>query len=129
MRGFVLRWAVGALALWIASVVVPGIEIRGATTLALAALLLGFVNAVVRPVVILLTLPFTLLTFGLFLLVINAMMLTLVASLLEGFSISGFWSALFGSIVVGLASAWVGWTVGPSGRYELLIVRRQTTGE
>ena len=126
MRGFILRWAIGALALWLASALVPGMEIRGASTLALAALLLGFVNAVFRPIVILLTLPFTLLTFGLFLLVVNALMLMLVAAFLDDFVLAGFWSALFGAIVVSLASAWVGWTIGPTGRYELMVIRRDT---
>jgi putative membrane protein len=126
MRGFILRWAIGALALWLASAIVPGMEIRGASTLALAALLLGFVNAVFRPVIILLTLPFTLLTFGLFLLVVNALMLMLVAAFLDDFVLAGFWSALFGAIVVSLASAWVGWTIGPAGRYELMVIQRDT---
>ena len=92
--------------------------------LAAAALLLGLANALVRPLVILLTLPITLLSLGLFLWVINAGMLGLVAALLEGFALQGFGSALLGSIIVSL-TAWVAsWYIGPTGRFEVLIVRR-----
>ncbi len=128
MRGFFLRMAISALGLWIAGALVPGMAIRGAGTLAAAALLLGLTNAVVRPVVILLTLPITLLSLGLFLLVINAGMLGLVAALLEGFALQGFGSALLGSIIVSL-TAWVSsWTIGPTGRFEVLRVRRDLPG-
>ncbi|MEI9964123.1 MAG: phage holin family protein [Caulobacteraceae bacterium] len=84
-----------------------GIHVDGVGTLILAALLLGIVNAIIRPIVILLTLPFTLITFGLFLLVINAAMLWLVSVFLHGFAVHGFMAALLGSIVVSLVS-WVG---------------------
>jgi putative membrane protein len=124
MPGFVLRWATSALALWVAAAVVPGMTIRGTGTLLLAALLLGLANAVVRPVVILLTLPVTLLSLGLFLLVINAAMLGLVAALLANFTLAGFGSALLGSILVSLVGWLVSWNIGSSGRYEVLIVRR-----
>ena len=92
--GFLTRLVVAALGLWLASALVPGIEVGGGWTLIGAALLLGLVNAVVRPVLVVLTLPFTILTLGLFLLVINAGMLGLVASMFERFTIAGFWSAL-----------------------------------
>lgn len=107
MMRFLLRAAVAALGLWLAARIVPGIAVRDIGSLLLAALLLGLVNAIVRPVVILLTLPFTLVTLGLFLLVINAAMLGLVGLMLGGFDVRGFWAALFGSIVVSLVS-WVG---------------------
>ncbi len=105
---FILRALVAALGLWIASRYIHGIHVRDLETLALAALLLGVVNAFVRPVVILLTLPFTLITLGLFLVVINAAMLELVAFLLHGFRVdSFFWAAILGSIVVSVVS-WIG---------------------
>ena len=88
-----------ALGLWVASTVVPGMEIRGLGTLLGSAVLLGFVNALVRPLVVLLTLPITILTLGIFLLVINAGMLGLVASLFGGFTLQGFGSAVFGSVI------------------------------
>jgi putative membrane protein len=124
MAGFLVRWAIVAVSLWIASAVVPGMRIRGTGTLLLAALLLGFVNAVVRPALVLLTLPVTVLTLGLFLLVINAAMLALVAAMLDGFELSGFWAALFGSLVVSLVGWIVSWNIGSSGSFEALIITR-----
>jgi putative membrane protein len=104
---FVLRALIAAIGLWIASKIVHGVHVADITTLILAALLLGVVNAFVRPVVILLTLPFTLITLGLFLLVINAAMLWLVTLVLHGFRLDGFWAALLGSLVVSVVS-WIG---------------------
>jgi putative membrane protein len=123
MTGFLIRWVVSALALWVAQALLSGIRIEGAGTLFIAALLLGFVNAIVRPLLIFVTLPITILTLGLFLLVINAAMLGLVAALLENFTISGFWSALAGAIVVSLVSWLVTATIGSSARYEAFIIR------
>jgi putative membrane protein len=125
MNGFLIRLAVGMLGLWVAQAIVPGMTITGLGTLALAAFLLGLANAVVRPLLVILTLPITLLTLGLFLLVVNAAVLGLVASMLDAFTISGFWSALFGSCVVSLVSwAASGW-IGPSGRVEALVIERR----
>ena len=123
MAGFLLRLLVVALGLWLASELVPGIEVQGLWTLLGAALLLGIVNAVVRPLLVILTLPITLLTLGLFLLVINAAMLGLVAWMFDGFSIAGFWPAVFGSIVVSLTGWLASWFIGPRGRIEVIVVR------
>ncbi len=124
MLGFLLRMAITAAGLWLAARLVPGVEIADARTLALAALLLGFVNAFVRPIAIFLTLPITLLTLGLFLWVVNAGMLGLVAWLLEDFRIAGLGSALIASLIVGVTGWFASWTVGPKGRYEVMVVRR-----
>ena len=107
MAFFILRVLIAALGLWLATEWVSGITVSTPTTLILAALLLGVVNAIVRPIVVLLTLPATLLTLGLFLLVVNAAMLGLVAAFLPGFAIAGFWSAFWAAIVVSLVS-WLG---------------------
>ena len=107
MTFFILRVLIAALGLWLATEWVEGITVSSATTLILAALLLGLVNAVVRPVIVLLTLPATLLTLGLFLLVINAAMVGLVAAFLPGFSIAGFWDAFWAAIIVSVVS-WIG---------------------
>ena len=124
MQGLLIRWAITAISLWLASKVVPGMHIAGAGTMLGAAVLLGLVNALVRPLVILLTLPLTIVTLGLFLLVVNAAMLGLVASLLDGFVLGGFWSALFGAVFVSLFS-WIGAAfIGDSGRYEVIVVRK-----
>lgn len=124
MPGLLLRLLICALGLWLAAALLPGIYISGPGTLLLAALLLGIVNAVVRPVLILLTLPITVVTLGLFLLVVNAATLGLVANLLDGFTIAGFFSALFGALIVS-ATGWIAsWYIGPSGRIEVLVVKR-----
>ena len=102
MIGFLIRLAIVAFGLWLADQLLAGIEIDGTGTLVVAALLYGVVNAVVRPLAILLTLPMTVLTLGLFLFVVNAAMFGLVAALLDGFHVAGFGAALLGSIVVGL---------------------------
>jgi putative membrane protein len=125
MAGFLLRLLISACGLWIAAKLVPGMQIAGTGTLIGAAFLLGLVNAVVRPLAILLTLPFTILTLGLFLLVINAAMLGLVAALLDGFRLDGFGAALLGSIVVSLTGWVASWYVGPSGRVEVLVVEHR----
>ena len=104
---FILRVLIAALGLWLATEWVSGITVTTPTTLIFAALLLGVVNAIVRPVVVLLTLPVTLLTLGLFLLVVNAAMLGLVAAFLPGFAIAGFWPALWAAIIISLVS-WLG---------------------
>jgi putative membrane protein len=124
MPGFLLRTLISALGLWVASKLVAGLSFSGPGTLLLAALLLGVVNAVVRPLFVILTLPLTLLTLGLFLLVVNAAMLGLVAALLDGFRIDGFGSAVLGAILVSL-TGWLasGW-IGPRGRVEVIEVRR-----
>jgi putative membrane protein len=120
MIGFVFRAVIAALGLWLATWLMPErIHIDSATTLILAGLLLGVVNAIVRPIAVILTLPLTVLTLGLFLLVVNAAMLGLVALLLPGFSIDGFWAALLGAIIVGI-TGWLGsWFIGSNGRVEV----------
>ena len=121
--GFLTRLIVSALGLWLASELVPGIEVRGGWTLVGAAILLGLVNAVVRPVLVVLTLPFTILSLGLFLLVINAAMLGLVAAMFDNFRIAGFGSAILGAIIVSITGWLASWFIGPRGRVEVLVKR------
>ena len=97
---FLVHWAVTAASLWLASRVFKGVRFDNTKSLVMSALLLGFVNAVLRPVLIVLTLPLTLLTLGLFLLVLNALLLMLVSRLIKGFHLSGFWTAFFASIFI-----------------------------
>ncbi len=125
MRGFIIRMAVGALGLWLASRYVAGLKIDGNQTLIAAALLLGVANAVVRPIVVFLTFPITVVTLGLFLLAVNAGMLAGVAWLLRGFSLEGFVPALLGALIVSLTSWAASWTIGPQGRFELLMSGRR----
>jgi putative membrane protein len=104
---FLIRAVFAALGLWVASKFVPGVRVDDTGTLVLAALLLGIVNAVVRPVVFILTLPITIVTLGLFLLVVNAAMIGLVAWFLDGFRVDGLIPGVLAAIVTGLAS-WIG---------------------
>lgn len=108
LTGFFIQWGITALSLWVASHVFSGIRFSGTSSLIVSALLLGFANAVLRPLLIVLTLPLTLLTLGFFLLVINALMLLLVARLVDGFRISGFWTAFFASLFISLLSMALG---------------------
>jgi putative membrane protein len=120
MAGFLLRGLMAALGLWAATSLLDGINIDNATTLILAGLLLGLVNAVVRPFALLLSLPALLVTLGLFLLVINAAMLGLVALMLPGFRIEGFWTAVGAAIIVSVVS-WIGsWFIGSRGSVEVI---------
>ncbi|HSN73003.1 MAG TPA: phage holin family protein [Steroidobacteraceae bacterium] len=124
MVGFLIRAAIVALGLWLASKIFSGLAFDMPSTLIAAALLLGIANAVIRPIIVVLTLPVTLLTLGLFLLVINAGMLLLVAWLLDGFTVTSFWTAVGASIVVSLTSWVASGLIGNNGRFEMLIDRR-----
>jgi putative membrane protein len=98
----VLRWLISALALLALPYLVSGIELKSFTFALVAAVLLGLVNAVIRPILILLTLPVTILTLGLFILVINALLFWFAGSFFEGFRVSGFWAGFFGAILYSL---------------------------
>lgn len=111
---FLVHWAITALSLWVASHIFRGLVFDSTGALLVSALLLGFANAIVKPLLIVLTLPLTLLTFGLFLLVINALVILLVAALVRGFRISGFWTALFASLFVSVLSIVIGAFFGGS---------------
>ena len=124
MRGFLIRAAVVALGLWLASQIVPGVEIRSTGSLIAAALLLGVVNAVVRPILVILTFPITLLTLGLFLLVINGLMIELVSHFLSGFVVDGLWPAILCAVVVSVTSWLMSGFIGPQGRIEVVTVHR-----
>jgi putative membrane protein len=122
MTGFVLRALISAVGLWIATRWVSGIVIDDAGTLVLAGALLGIINAIIRPIAIVLTLPITILTLGLFLLVVNAGMVALVAAILPGFHIfGGFWSA-FGTALIVWITGWIGsWLIGSHGKIDVYV--------
>lgn len=101
---FLSHWGITALSLWLTSFIFHGISFTNKKSLFVSALLLGLANAVIRPIIVILTIPLTFITFGLFLLVINALMMLLVSALVPGFRLSGFWTAFFASIVVTLLS-------------------------
>lgn len=101
---FLLGWGVTALAVLVAAYVIPGIRYGSWTSLLVAALLLGLLNAFVRPVLVLLTAPLVLVTLGLFIWVINALLLYFVGNIVKGFEVAGFWPALWGAAVMSLVS-------------------------
>ena len=104
MGRLLLAWLINALALLALPYIVPSVQVSGFGTALVAALLLGLVNAVIRPLLVLLTLPATVLTLGLFIFVINGLLVWMVASFVEGFHVAGFWSAVLGAIVYALIS-------------------------
>ena len=109
MARFILHWLVTAIALGVASRLVPGVRVESGSVLVIAALVLGFVNAVVRPLLVLLTLPLTILTLGLFYLVVNGIAFALAAWLVPGFQVASMGSAVGGALVVAIVSWVVSW--------------------
>jgi putative membrane protein len=107
LQDFLIHWGVMSLSLWVASGVFNGLEFQNKTSLLISALMLGFANAILRPILIVLTLPLTFLTLGFFLLVINALMILLVAKLVKGFKVSSFWTAFFAAIFIAAFSFFI----------------------
>ncbi len=118
MRGFLIRGLVSALGLWVASALLPSVYSTGFLSLLGAGLLLGLVNAVIRPIIVILTLPVTIITLGLFILVVNAAMVGLVARMMGGFAVGGFAGALPTAIIVSIVSWFANAFIGKSGRVE-----------
>jgi putative membrane protein len=118
MRGFFFRLVITALGLWAAATIVPGVSFTGWRALLVAALLLGIVNAIVRPILVILTLPITLLTLGLFIFVVNGISLALVAWVVPGFHVASLGASVLGALVVGVTGWFASSFVGHSGRIE-----------
>jgi len=104
---FLVQWGLTSLSLWVASYIFSGLRFADGSSLIITALVLGFANAIVKPLLVLFTLPLTVLTMGLFLLVVNALVLMLVSAVVSGFTISSFWTALFASIFISLFSLFI----------------------
>lgn len=124
MVGFLMRAAITALGLWVASEIFDGLQFESPSKLIVAAILLGIVNAVVRPLAFILTLPLTVLSLGLFLLVLNAAMVGLVAWMLPGFEIAGFWTAVGAALIVSLVSWVASSAIGSNGKVEIFTARK-----
>lgn len=124
MRGLIIRWVTTACALWLTSLVVRGIEFDGIASLFFAAVVLGILNAIVRPLVLLVTFPINLVTLGLFTFVINGAMLKLASAVVRGFSVTGFWSAVIGAVLLSLISFALSLFINDAGRVEYLYVKR-----
>jgi putative membrane protein len=124
MRGLVVRWLVSAAALYLTSRIVRGVEIHGLGPLLFAALTIGILNAVVRPLIVLLTLPLNVLTLGLFTLVINAWMLWMASAVVKGFEVHGFWAALGGWLLMSFFTFLINLLIGETGRVEVVRMHR-----
>ena len=124
MRGLVLRWAISAGAILLVAQVIKGIQVEGVLAAFVAAAVLGIVNAVLRPVLLLVTLPLNLLTLGLLTFLINGLMLYLAGKVVEGFTVTGFWSAVFGALFISIISGIASALIGESGRIEIVYSRR-----
>jgi putative membrane protein len=111
MSKILLKWLINALALLVTTYVVKGIEVTGGPALFLAAALLGILNALIRPILLVLTLPINIITLGLFTLVINGAMLWLVSLIIKGFVIQGFWAAIIGALIISLISWVFNWLI------------------
>ena len=105
MVGLLIRWLINAAALWLIAFVIEGIEVAGPLAAIVAAAVLGIINAVLRPIFILLTLPINILTLGLFTFILNGFMLYLASTLVRGFEVQGFWAAVFGALILSIVSA------------------------
>jgi len=127
-KGLLFRWVVNALGLLFVSWLFEGIQVNGIGWAFVAALFLGVFNALVRPILILLTLPITLVTMGLFIVVINALMLWLTGALLAGFQVHGFWTAVGGALVLSIISMAANSLVGDRGNIEVIDMRRDEQG-
>lgn len=108
MKRFLIHWLVIALALWVTAYILPGVNVESTKSLAIAAIVLGLINALVRPVLTVLTLPITILTLGLFYLLVNGFTFFLASKVVPGFSVSGYWWAVLGALIVSIVSAFIG---------------------
>ena len=108
-----IQWVLTALAIWIVSQLIPGFQVSGATSALIAAVVIGFINATLGLFLKIVTFPLTLLTFGIFWLVINALMIELASAIVPGFHVNGFWAAFWGAIVLSLVNMALKWLVFP----------------
>lgn len=112
MGGFLIHWVVLAIALWVAAYIVPGVSFGSWQALAIGALILGFINATVKPILTILTLPITIITLGLFYLVVNGLAFALASWVVPGFSVAGAGSAILGALVASLVAWFIGLFIG-----------------
>lgn len=129
MAGIIVRWIISALGVLFISYLFDGIQVDGVGWAFITALFLGIFNALIRPVLLVLTLPINVLTLGLFTLVINGLMLWLTGKLLAGFAVHGFWSAIGGALVLSLISMAASGLIGGKGRVEVIEMRRHHGGD
>lgn len=125
MKGLLIRWLILTLAILAAAYLLEGIEVSSFFSAFFAAAALGILNAFFRPVLLLLTLPINILTLGLFTFVVNALMLMMTSGVIGGFHVQGFWSAVFGSLLISAVSWLLTSLVSDEGRIEVIVLRRR----
>ncbi len=125
MKGLFVRWLMLTVAIMAAAYLLPGIEVSGVFSAFFAAAILGILNALLRPLLLLLTLPLNILTLGLFTFVINALMLMMVSGVISGFHIAGFWSAVFGSLIIGVISWLLTSMINDQGKMEVITLQQR----
>jgi len=125
MKGIFIRWLILTAAIMFASYVIDGIQVKGFFTALLAAAILGILNAFFRPILIILTLPINILSLGLFTFIINAMLLKMASGVISGFQVYGFWSAVFGSLLISLVSWALSSFINAQGRMEYIDLKKK----
>jgi len=126
MKGLLLRWLILTVAILSAAYLLDGMEVRGFTSAFFAAAVLGILNAVLRPVLIILTLPLNILSLGLFTFVINAFLLKMASGVIPGLEVHGFWPALFGSLIISLVSWLLSSLINDRGRVEVIDLKKRS---
>jgi putative membrane protein len=126
MKGILIRWLILTVAILSAAYLLDGMEVRGFTSAFFAAAVLGILNAVLRPVLIILTLPLNILSLGLFTFVINAFLLKMASGVIPGFEVHGFWPALFGSLIISLVSWLLSSLINDRGQVEVIDLKKRS---
>jgi putative membrane protein len=128
MRGLLIRWVFLTMAIMVTSYLLPGIEVSNIFSAFIAAAVLGILNALLRPILIIMTLPINIVTIGLFTLIINAGMLKLTASLIYGFDVHGFWTAVFGALIISIVSWLLNGLISEKGRVDIIDLKKRGDG-
>ncbi|MCX7816266.1 MAG: phage holin family protein [Syntrophales bacterium] len=123
--GIFIRWLILTIAIVISSYFIEGVRVQGFLSAFSAAAVLGVMNVFLRPILLLVTLPINVLTLGVFTFLINALLLKMTAAVIPGFDVEGFWSAVLGAMVVSLVSWLLNFTIGDSGRVEIITWKRR----
>jgi putative membrane protein len=126
MKGILIRWLILTVAILSAAYLLDGMEVRGFTSAFFAAAVLGILNAVLRPVLIILTLPLNIFSLGLFTFVINAFLLKMASGVIPGLEVHGFWPALFGSLIISLVSWLLSSLINDRGRVEVIDLKKRS---
>ena len=125
MKGLLIRWLILTAAIMAAAYLIEGIRIGGLESAFFTAAFLGILNAFLRPILLLVTLPINIMSLGLFTLVINALMLKMASGVLASVEVQGFWSAVLGSIIISIVSWALNSFIADSGRVEVIALRRR----